>query len=257
MKPYYQDSKAGITIYHADCRDVLPVLPDTSIDITITSPPYNIGKQYGAYTDKQDDYLPTLADVFAQIRRVTSCFWLNVGYRQLPEGNIPIAFQVWDKVGMYLVQAITWEYGAGMTYKTRFNHRSEHWLWYAQDENYLFRPDWVRDPSLAIYSKDKRNNPLGKLPGDVWYYPHVSGTFDERVEHPAQYPIKMIERIILACSYDAAIVLDPFMGSGSTLVAAKLLGRKAIGIEINERYCEIATLRLMQEVMTFEEVVNA
>jgi adenine-specific DNA-methyltransferase len=231
------------TIYNEDCLDTMGHMPDGFIDLSITSPPYNIDKKYSGYDDNKEDYLAWLSIRLRELARVSKSMWVNLGYRKLSTGNIPIAFQVYDHItgcGHFMLQHLVWEYGAGLTYKTRFNHRKEDWLWFVADKkNYTFNPDDVRDPSLTKYKKDKRNNPNGKLPGDVWYFPHVAGTFKKRKDHPAMFPEKMIERIIKACSNQGDIVYDPFAGTGTTLHVARELNRNYIGSEISEKYCGI------------------
>ena len=174
---------------------------------------------------------------------MSKSMWVNLGYRKMPVGNIPICFQVAPLLASkscFLLQHVVWEYGAGMTYKTRFNHRKEDWLWFVSDKNnYTFNPDSVRDPSLNKYPNDKRNNPLGKLPGDVWYFPHVAGTFKKRRDHPAMFPEKMIQRIVLACSNESDLIYDPFMGTGTTAYIAKENERNWIGSEVSKKYCDI------------------
>ena len=237
-----------VQTFLGDCLEIMPTLADESVDTIITSPPYNIGKDYECYVDNRNDYLQMLRQFFYEAKRITrDSLWVNLGYQKLPQGNIPIAFMIWEAVNMFLVQQITWEYGSGMTYKSRFNHRSETWLWYVKDPtSYTFNADAVRDPALSQYPNDKRNNPIGKLPSDVWYFPTVSGTFKERCKHPAQYPIAMIERIIKASTNPGDTVLDPFMGSGSTGVACMRTGRNFKGIEINPVYVTQAQRRIAE-----------
>lgn len=237
-------------LYLGDCLEVLPTLVANSANAVITSPPYNIGKKYLSDGDRRVDYIEWLISVLQHARRVSSCIWINTGYRKLGIGNIPIAFEIWNKLDMFLVQAIKWEYGAGLTYKHRFNHRSEDWLWFVSDStNYTFNGDAVRDLSLTKYKNDKRNNKRGKLPGDIWYYPHVAGTFSERCNHPAQYPVVMIQRIVQAVTNISDTILDPFMGSGTTGIACIQLKRKFIGIEIDENYFDITCKRIEQAQM--------
>ena len=229
-----------IRLYHADCLSIMPMLKSQNLTdlCAITSPPYNLGKYYGTVVDDQrDDYLEWLVSVLSQMQEICSCIWLNLGYRKLETGNIPIAYQIWDRVGMYLIQEITWEYDAGMTYKKRFNHRSEKWLWFARDPRYYtFHPDAVRDPSLRRGAFDKRNNPNGKLPGDVWFFNRVPGTSSKRHGPPAQFPGKMIERIVRACTNPGDTIIDPFMGTGTAGMVAAKEGRNFIGIEKDARH---------------------
>jgi len=229
----------------------MKTLADGSVDAVVTSPPYNIGKHYNNIQDDRDDYIDWLVDVIIDLARITAdALWINLRYRKTKRGNVPIAFEIWDRVPLYLMQSITWAYGAGMTYRSRFNHRSEGWLWFVRNpDSYVFNPDDVRDISLTEYPNDKRNNPNGKLPGDVWYFTHVKGNVKDRCDHPAQYPEKMIERIAKACTLPGATVLDPFMGSGTTGVACVQTGRDFIGFEIDPTYFTIAEKRIAEAQM--------
>lgn len=204
------------------------------------------GKEYGeGISDNRDDYVEWLVSTLLQMKEICSCIWINLGYRKLEMGNIPIAYHIWDKIGMYLMQEITWEYDAGMTYKKRFNHRSEKWLWFVSDpHNYTFNPDAVRDLSLQRGAFDKRNNPNGKLPGDVWFFNRVPGNSSKRYRHPSQYPEKMVERIVRACTNPGDTVLDPFMGSGTTGVVSLREGRNFIGIEKDCDHFSVAKNRM-------------
>jgi len=254
MTPYYDDGQ--MQVWHGDCRDVLPLIKRESVSLVVTSPPYNIGKLYADYHDRADGYLDFVTDAInaaSETIKGDGAVWVNTGYRTTERGNVPIAFEVQPRVSLYLMQHVVWEYGAGMTYASRFNHRSEDWLWFVSDpERYCFNGDAVRDRSLTVYRQDKRNNPKGKLPGTVWYFPHVAGTHSEREDHPAQFPETMIRRIVLACSNEGDVILDPFMGSGTTLRVAKDLGRRGIGIDVSKAYCAGVVRRLQQAVLQLD-----
>ncbi len=140
-----------------------------------------------------------------------------------------------------------------MAARNSFSPRNEKFLWYVKrEDDYTFNLDDVRDPDVK-YPKQKKNgklkcNPLGKNPSDVWLFPKVTSGTDraspERTEHPAQFPVAVIERIIRACSNSSDLILDPFMGSGTTAVVASGLGRPVLGFETTARYMEIAIRRL-------------
>jgi adenine-specific DNA-methyltransferase len=126
-------------------------------------------------------------------------------------------------------------------------------LWYVKDpEDYTFDLDAVRDPDVK-YPNQKKNgklrcNPLGKNPSDVWQFPKVTSGRDrsskERTPHPAQFPVAVIDRIVKACSQPGDVVLDPFLGSGTTIEAALRNDRLAVGFEINSEYVDIAAERI-------------
>jgi len=238
-----------------DCFDVMPTLPKGKIDLCICSPPYRANKEYEdkisiqQYTDfarKWTSYIPNLLTDRGQ-------FWLNVGYTKVgPNSTLPLTYLYYPLIDLDFIQEIVWHYEGGMAYKKRFTHRTERWMWYAKDQNdIVFNLDSVRlDPSLnARY--DKRNNPLGKNPTDHWYFDRVAFGGKDKTSHPCQYPLSMIERIILACSNEGDTVFDPFSGSGTTALAAKKLKRKYIGIEKNKDYYEASLKRINKEEEIF------
>lgn len=247
----------GVSIFHGDCLQLIKELPDGLIDLTVTSPPYNIGKEYEEIQDL-GTYLQWCWSWISEIYRITKdngSFWLNLGYLELPERAkaIPIPYLLWDKIRFYLIQEVVWNYGAGVACRTRFSPRNEKFLWYVKDkDNYVFNLDDVRDPDVK-YPNQKKNgklkcNPLGKNPSDVWQIPKVtsgeSRSSSERTPHPAQFPVALIERIIKSSSNPGDIIFDPFMGSGSTAEAAINAGRLAIGFELDKTYIEYASKRI-------------
>lgn len=144
---------------------------------------------------------------------------------------------------MYLKNIIIWNFDWGGSTNKRFAPRYEYVFWFVKDKkNYCFNLDDVKIPALN-YRPDRYKSQL-KNPTDVWRISMVSGNFEERTEHPAQYPEKLIDRIILAGTNENDIVLDPFMGSGTTAVVAKKLNRQFLGYETMPEYCKIAQNRL-------------
>ncbi len=247
----------GVRIYNRDCLQTMKELPDGILNLTVTSPPYNIGKEYEDLLDI-DSYLSWCEQWIAQIYRLSSdngAFWLNLGYIAYPNKAkaIPIPYLLWDRVPFFLMQEIVWHYGAGVAARLSFSPRNEKFLWYVKNsDNYIFNLDSVRDPDVK-YPNQKKNgklkcNPFGKNPTDVWLFPKVtSGTnrsSPERTTHPAQFPVAVIERIIKSCSNRGNILLDPFMGSGTTALVAMQLGRPVVGFEISPSYVDIAGRRI-------------
>lgn len=245
------------SIVCVDALEGLRDLPDASVDLTITSPPYNIGKEYEARRPI-DDYLDWCQRWMSEIYRVTKphgAFWLNLGYFEVPSRGraVPIAYLLWNRSPFYLQQEIVWNYAAGVASKNGFSPRNEKWLWYVKHpRHYTFNLDAVRDPNVK-YPNQKKNgklrcNPRGKNPGDVWAIPKVTSGANrasaERTAHPAQFPIAVIRRIVRACSHVGDAILDPFLGSGSTAVAACLEGRNSLGFEIRPDYCRMAESRM-------------
>lgn len=255
--PFYQSSH--VQIYCADCLNELPKLPDNSISLTVTSPPYNIGKEYETVVE-HEHYLEWCEKWLAEVYRATSppgAFWLNVGYFDWPERAkaLPIAYCLWQRVPFFLIQEVVWQYGAGVTTKRMLCPRNEKMLFYVKNAvDYTFNLDDIRDPDVK-YPTQKKNgkfkcNPLGKNPGDVWYIPKVTSGMNraskERTSHPAQFPVALIDRVVKVSSNKDDVVLDPFAGSGTTAVACQQNGRKFIGFELKESYCHIAAERLRQ-----------
>lgn len=247
----------GFLIYQGDCLDYLQRLGNGAIPLTVTSPPYNIGKEYESIVE-MDRYIDWCERWIRQVYRVTSdsgSFWLNLGYVSLPERAkaIPIPYLLWDRVPFYLLQEIVWNYGAGVAAKRSFSPRNEKFMWYVKNpDEYLFHLDEIRDPDVK-YPNQKKNgklkcNPLGKNPTDVWQIPKVTSGKDrsskERTAHPAQFPIAVVDRIVKACSNPGDIILDPFMGSGSLIEAALRNDRNAIGFELNPDYVDLAAKRI-------------
>jgi adenine-specific DNA-methyltransferase len=247
-------------LFNIDCLAAMPILAGAmpeSVHLAVTSPPYNIGKEYEqtrpieAYLDWCEAWMKT---VYRLIRK-DGAFWLNLGYFEFPgrAKAIPIPYLLWSRSPFYLLQEVVWNYGAGVAARTMFSPRNEKFLWYVKDpENYTFHLDAIRDKNVK-YPFQKKNgklkcNPAGKNPTDVWHFPKVTSgrnrSSAERTPHPAQFPLHVIERIIKGSSNPGDVVLDPFMGSGTTAVASLSHGRKVIGFEINPGYCEIAAERI-------------
>ena len=144
---------------------------------------------------------------------------------------------------MYLKNLIIWNFDWGGSTNKRFAPRYEFVFWYTKsDKDYHFDLDAVKIPAVN-YRPDRYKSQM-KNPSDVWKIPMISGNFLERTGHPAQYPEKLIERIVLAGTAEGDVVLDPFMGSGTTAVVAKKLNRHYIGYEIVQEYIDMAEQRL-------------
>lgn len=244
-------------IYNGDCRELLNRVPAGSLDLTFTSPPYNIGKEYERVRP-MEEFIDWCADWIDRIYRATAAngaLLLNVGYVSLPDRakSIPIPYLLWNRVPFFLQQEIVWNYGAGVAAKKFLSPRNEKLLWYVKDsECYCFNLDDIRDPDVAYPNQKKKGklrcNTIGKNPSDVWQIAKVTSgagrASKERTPHPAQFPLDLCERSIKGFSPVDGIVLDPFLGSGSTIDACLRWGRYSIGFEIREDYCRIAAERI-------------
>jgi adenine-specific DNA-methyltransferase len=255
-QPFYENEQS--IIYNMDCSEGLSLLKDhVELDSTITSPPYNIGKEYEQIMDL-DEYVTWLSNISQQIFDLTKldgAFMLNVGYLEVNgKGRaVPIPYLLWDKIPFYLNQEIVWNYGAGVSARKYLSPRNEKVLWYVKDqENFTFNLDAIRDPNVK-YPNQKKNgklrcNTLGKNPSDVWEIAKVTSgenrSSEERMPHPAQFPEDLISRLVLGFTNEGDLILDPFMGSGTTARVAMLHNRKSLGFEISKEYCHTIKHRL-------------
>jgi adenine-specific DNA-methyltransferase len=255
--PFFE--QPGFLLYNADLLDCLAgfARAGVQVNLTITSPPYNIGKEYEA-PQEVSEYVEWCSSWMQAIHSATAshgAFWLNLGYFEVLEKGlcVPIPYLLWDRSPFYLLQEVVWHYGAGVSTRKRLAPRNEKWLFFVKDpKHYTFNLDEIRDPNVK-YPNQRRNgklrcNPLGKNPSDVWEFPKVTTgrqrSSKERTDHPAQFPLRVVERIVRGCSSLGDVVLDPFAGSGSAGIAAAAFGRVFVGIEIEKRYCEMAGERL-------------
>lgn len=256
-EPFFESSSC--LLYNSDCLASLRAIPDEIFDLTVTSPPYNIGKEYEEVLPLHE-YLDWCESWISEIFRTTGPhggFWLNLGYLSIENRAkaIPIPYLLWDRIPFFLVQEVVWNYGAGVACKRLYSPRNEKFLWYIKDQlNYTFNLDAVRDPNVK-YPNQKKNgklrlNPLGKNPTDVWQFPKVTSGKNrssvERTAHPAQFPEEVVERIILASSNEGDLILDPFIGSGTTAAIAIKTNRRVIGFEVEREYCDIAARRVTE-----------
>lgn len=250
-----------------DCRELLREVPDESVRLVVTSPPYNIGKPYGRYKDKiplneWEDLLHTVTREVHRILTPDGSFFLNLSPVPLGESReiLPLPFlgyEILKDHGFYLRNMITWTFNNMQNCTNRLSGRYENILWGVKDiENYVFHLDAVRVPFLS--KRDKRlEGKKGRNPTDVWYFNRVNNMTKKKLKltHPTVYPLPMIQRILKMSSDPGDTVLDPFVGSGTTLVAARLLERNGIGFELDETYEEEIRMRLEQEG-TFQEELD-
>lgn len=252
----------NIKFSFGDCRDLLKRLDSGSIRMAVTSPPYNIGKDYGVYTDSlhMEDWEDLISDVSKEIYRILTpdgSFFLNVS--PIPDKKtkeiIPldsIAWNILKKNKFYLRNKIIWHFNNMQNCVNRLSGRWEVILWAVKDlDNYVFNLDDVRIP--VITKNDKRFDAnRGRNPTDVWYFNRVNNMTKKKLgieRAPCVYPVPLIERIIKMSTAEGDIILDPFVGSGTTLAAAKKLNRNAIGYEIDPSYREIIERRLKSDLL--------
>jgi site-specific DNA-methyltransferase (adenine-specific) len=212
MQPYYDDGQ--VTLYCGDCREVLPALADASADLVLTDPPYGVEFRYdGPYQDKEQGYREWMLPVFEEMRRVGRLVMLTTGMRHL-----------------WMYPPATWAMCWAKPGSTRASGLGGFSEW---------------EPVL-VYGKRRIYN-------DFKYLPDAANhAKDAAREHPCPKPLVLYRWLVAEGSDPGAVVLDPFAGSGTALRAAKDLGRRAIGIEINPVYCDIIVRRLAQSVLPLE-----
>ena len=264
---YHPDSR--IVLYHGDVQNFLATIPDGTVKLIITSPPYNIGKEYEMRVSI-DRYLAQQENVINDLYRVLhpqgSICWQVGNYVEKSE-IFPLDiffYPIFKSLGMKLRNRIVWHFGHGLHARKRFSGRYETLLWFTKSDDYTFNLDDVRVPSKypgkRHYKGAKKGqlsgNPKGKNPSDIWLLmqkewetglwdiPNVKSNHPEKTGHPAQFPIELVERCVLAMTDEGDWVLDPYAGVGSTLIAAIKRGRRAMGSEKEEKYIAIAQNRL-------------
>ena len=241
-------NKNNIYIEFGDCRKLLKTIESESISIAVTSPPYNIGKPYGKYNDKipLNEWTELISDVTKELFRVlkpNGSFFLNLS--PIPYGAqkeilpLPyIGYDIMKKNGFQIRNIITWTFNNMQNCTNRLSGRYENIVWGVKNLNdYIFNLDDIRIPYIT--QNDKRlEGGKGRNPTDVWYFNRVNNMTKKSLglNHPTIYPLEMIERIIKMSSNEGDTVLDPFLGSGTSAVAAIKLNRKAIGFELDSSY---------------------
>jgi adenine-specific DNA-methyltransferase len=252
------DPRADINLYLGDCMDFLPQLPAGVARLVVTSPPYNIGKPYETPVDLAT-YVQQQRRVINECVRVLaengSLCW-QVGNYVQDNSVIPLdslLYPVFSDLGLLMRNRIVWHFEHGLHCSRRFSGRYEVITWFTKSKEYVFNLDPVRVPQKypsKRYFKGPRVgelscNPLGKNPGDVWIIPNVKHNHVEKTIHPCQFPVELVERLVLALTNEADLVVDPFMGVGSTAIASLLRGRRAAGAEIDSTYHSIAADRVV------------
>ena len=241
-------------IIHGDCIEVMQRIPSDSIDVTFADPPFNLKKKYGAYKDekKTDDYLKWCKEWILEMVRMTkpsgSIFVHNIPKWLLYYAgflNEVADFRHW----------IAWDAPTSPMGKTL---QPSHYgiLFYAKNQRenkfYEIRYPHKRCRKCGYLLKDyggkkKILHPFGPLVSDNWSDIHRIRHNKHRDPHPCQLPIHLLERLLLMSTDEGDVVLDPFMGTGTTAVAAARLGRKVIGIDLDPQYVEITQRKLAQE----------
>ncbi len=251
----------NVVVFPGDCLNLLKNVPDEALQLIVTSPPYNIGKEYESRL-RLDRYIEQQSMVIRECIRCLShrgsICWQVGNY--VDKGSIipldTILYPIFINQGLKLRNRIAWHFEHGLHCSRRFSGRYETIIWFTKSDDYVFNLDAVRIPQKypgKKYFKGPKTgkyscNPLGKNPGDLWIIPNVKSNHIEKTEHPCQFPVELIERLVLSLSNEGDWVFDPFLGTGTTIIAAIRHKRKAAGAEIVSKYVKLAMDRIRQEI---------
>jgi adenine-specific DNA-methyltransferase len=242
------------------CQDNLAFmreLPDESMKLIVTSPPYNLGKAYEKRSSLQV-YVDAQARVIKECVRLLnpggSLCW-QVG-NHVQDGEVfpldIILYPVLKAHGLQLRNRIIWHFEHGLHCSKRLSGRHETILWFTKGPDYTFNLDPIRVPAKYPGKKHFKGpklgmlsgNPLGKNPGDVWVIPNVKANHCEKTVHPCQFPVELVERLVLSLTDEGDAVLDPYMGVGSSVIAAVKNNRLGYGCDVVPTYVDIAWQRV-------------
>lgn len=251
------DLDADVVLYLGDTLNFLRQIPNKTAGLVVTSPPYNIGKPYEKkinlceYIEQQEKVIKESIRI---LRDDGSICW-QVGNYVENSSIVPLdilLYPIFNKYGLKLRNRIIWHFGHGLHAKKRFSGRYEVILWFTKSDKYIFNLDPIRIPqkypNKKYFKGPKKGelscHPLGKNPTDVWEIPNVKSNHPEKTIHPCQFPVELIERLVLAFTNPGDWVIDPFIGVGSTAIASLLHGRRSAGADIIEEYIKIAKQRI-------------
>jgi adenine-specific DNA-methyltransferase len=262
-------------IFQGDALKLLNKVADESVKLCVTSPPYNIGKEYERdHRRSLDEYFawidPIIEKLCSKIHPDGHICWQTGNF--VEDGEVfPLDlhfYELFKSKGFKLRNRIIWHFNFGLNATTRFSGRYETLLWFTRGDAYTFNLDSVRIPQLYpgkrhAASKGARagkpsGNPKGKNPSDVWVFdpdeafrlnpvwdfPNVKSKHPEKTGHPCQFPSELVERCVLALTHPGDLVLDPFVGSGTTAIASLLHQRACKGFDRDKRYAELARERV-------------
>lgn len=255
----WKEKRAEAVMEAEDNLAFMRRLEDESMKLIVTSPPYNLGKAY-------ESRRPLERYVEEQMRVISECVRLlhphgsicwQVGNHVRNGEILPldlVLYQVFRDEGLKLRNRIIWHFEHGLHCKKRLSGRYETILWFTKGDDYTFNLDPIRVPSKYPNKKyykgpkvgQPSGNPLGKNPGDLWIFPNVKNNHIEKTIHPCQFPVELVERLVLSLTDEGDRVLDPYMGVGSSLIAALRHRRKGYGCDIVEEYVDIAWERVRQ-----------
>lgn len=242
-----------LTAICGEAIEEMKKLPDKSVRLIVTDPPYNLNKNYGNNQDKLafDEYLEFSREWLTEAKRILTddgTIYIFMGMRYISyiysilEQELGMAFNSW----------ITWYYTQGIGKTKGFSPRHDDILMFTKKpKKFIFHLDNIRVPQKYYRSV---NNMRGANPGNVWEFSHMHYCNKNRKKHPTQKPEGLYERMILASSEPGDVVLDPFVGSGTALRVCQQTDRIGIGIDINPEYIEMANERLLEKFDGFDSI---
>jgi adenine-specific DNA-methyltransferase len=260
------DPSLAVNLFLGDRIDLLKQIKASGhvVDLVVTSPPYNTGKEYEVKTSLEDyveEQRKTIVSAVDILAPTGSICW-QVGHYIQGSGKNKEAFPldlilypIFKEHGLKLRNRIVWTFGHGLHEAFRFTGRHETILWFTRNtDKFTFNLDPIRVPQKypgkRAYRGTRRGepsgNPKGKNPSDVWDIPNVKANHIEKTEHPCQFPVGLIERLVLGLTNEGDLVVDPYMGVGTTAIASYLHARRAAGADIYEEYLQVAMNRIEQ-----------
>ena len=228
-----------------------------SMHLIVTSPPYNLGKEYEQRTSLEryvEEQAACIAEAVRLLHPTGSICW-QVG-NHVDDGEVyPLDIVLYDLFknhGLHLRNRIVWTVGHGLHCTKRLSGRHETILWFTKSDDYVFNLDAIRVPPKYPEKRhfkgpkkgEVSSNPLGKNPSDVWNIPNVKSNHVEKTVHPCQFPVELVERLVLSLTNRGDSVLDPYIGVGSTAIAALKHDRLTYGCDQEARYIDIAWDRI-------------
>ena len=257
LDEFSNDARA--VIFKGTCENFLATVPNGAIQLVVTSPPYNLGKSYEKRIHLEE-YLKWQEQIISECVRVLapsgSICW-QVGNYVLDGEVIPldiVLYPFFARHGLKLRNRIIWHFEHGLHCSKRLSGRHETILWFTKSDDYRFEVDPIRVPQKYPGKRHFKGpktgqlsgNPLGKNPGDVWVFPNVKNNHVEKTVHPCQFPVELVDRLVLSLTQKDDWVLDPFLGVGTTVISAVRHGRRGCGSEKMEQYALIAHERVQQ-----------
>jgi adenine-specific DNA-methyltransferase len=253
-------SASSIQIKKQDAFEFLADLKPGSVDLVVSSPPYCMGKAYETSIDTADfmDMHERLAPLLVRALKDGGSLCWQVGHHVHNGVVTPLdalVYAIFSKQKELLLRnRIVWTFAHGVHASRRFSGRHETILWFTKGNDYAFNLDAVRIPQKypgkRHYKGPKKGqlsgNPLGKNPSDVWEIPNVKANHIEKTDHPCQFPVALVQRLVRALTPIDGLVVDPFMGSGSSALAATIEGRRVSGCDVKANYVKITKDRLTQ-----------